>query len=144
MGWCFCCVGSSPTVLPTTSLSWCGLLSDYQHRVSTVLPHHLHSSQHLYISYIPICPSIPLCSTLSSFAIACSDTSDDGDGGVSSDDSATDDSQDGSSTSLSPSSELWLYTGVRWHTCGIAKIISRYYSPMHALSCPHFPQYLLV
>ena len=82
-----CCVVSGPTVLPTTSLSCCGLLSDYQHRVSTVLPHHLHSSQHLYISYIPVCPSIPLCSTLSSSAIACSDTSDDGDGGVSSDDS---------------------------------------------------------
>ena len=63
-----CCVGSGPTVLPTTSLSCCGLLSDCQHRVSTVLPHHLHSSQHLYISYIyqyvsafhSVAPSPPL------------------------------------------------------------------------------------
>ena len=122
-----CCVGSGSTVLPTTSLSCCGLLSDCEHSDSTVLsPPPAHSSQHLHISYIPVCLSIPLCSTLSSSAIACSDTSDDDDGGVSSDDSTTDDSQDGSSTSLSPSSELWLYTGVRWHTCGIAKITSRY------------------
>ena len=38
MGWCFCCVVSGPTVLSTTSLSCCGLLSDCQHCVSTVLP----------------------------------------------------------------------------------------------------------
>ena len=50
MGWCFCCVGSGPTVLPTTSLSCCGLLSDCQHRDSTVL--YLHHLPTLYNTYL--------------------------------------------------------------------------------------------
>ena len=45
-----CCVGSGPIVLPTTSLSCCGLLSDCQHHVSTVLSTPpAHSSQHPHV-----------------------------------------------------------------------------------------------
>ena len=55
MGWCFCCVGSGPTVLPTTSLSCCGLLSDCEHRDSTVLPPPpAHSLQHLLVRRTPM------------------------------------------------------------------------------------------
>lgn len=55
MGWCFCCVVSGPTVLPTTSLSYCGLLNDCQHCVSTVLPPPpAHSSQHLLVRRTPM------------------------------------------------------------------------------------------
>ena len=49
---CVCCVGSGPIVLPTTSLSCCGLLSDCQHHVSTVLscPHRLPTPHNTHMS----------------------------------------------------------------------------------------------
>ena len=55
MGWCFCCVVSGPTVLSTTTLSCCGLLSDCEHRDSTVLPPPpAHSLQHLLVRRTPM------------------------------------------------------------------------------------------